>query len=99
MDKNQRTAILKASANAPTPSQRMTIIKQSLHLSTPLKPVSPERQREIDRMKRLLPEGFGPDHPQFNVPSLRQKWLMIQGITFPKARPRTANPTNSKGRR
>ena len=72
--------------------QRMNILNASVPYQ--MKPKTIEENAEIKKILKKLPEGFGPDHPQWNVPSFRNKWMMTQGIRFAKPRHHEPNPVD-----
>lgn len=44
-----------------------------------------ELSQEAQRLLKTLPADFGPHHPQWKVPSMRNRYLMAMGVRFPKA--------------
>ena len=73
-------------------NQRMNILNASVPYQ--MKPNPPEEDARIKAILKKLPEGFGPDHPQWNVPSFRNKWMMTQGVRFAQPRHITPNPVD-----
>ena len=53
-----------------------------------------DEKKYYENMKRLLPQGFGPDHPQWKIPSLQQKYFMLQGVMFSAPVPTAPNPVD-----
>jgi len=70
--------------------QRMNILNASIPFK--LEPKPKEEVQRNEAILKKLPKGFGPDHPQWNVPSLRNKWLMTQGVRFAPAQAPIVNP-------
>ena len=71
---------------------RMNILNYSEPHRLTRKPM--EENEEHKRILKKLPEGFGPDHPRWKIPSLRQKWLKTQGVRFAQPKPITPNPVD-----
>lgn len=74
-----------------TNTQRMIILKYSLPT-----PPTPEVKAELRHRLKKLPEGFGPDHRDWNIPSRRNKWLQVQGMTFNAPKFTTPNKTDER---